>query len=219
MVYLSRFQHSDSTFLYGSFACAGFSVLSAATPKASSRISPGCPHLRWEAASAGKDWMLKCGVSRAGPGREPLLAVQRQTEGMGVRGSVARNAPRRSVVYLGNEVQLLSGVQWAGSPLQPPSPPNGPCLCGHWEGLPPEQVHSSLLHLSTGLCCHRHSRKSQLWLLYPSPAWANKCPNQPETPNQLLLSPISPGKGTDAWGWPTCRGGAKTKAEPQGLYD
>ena len=68
------------------------------------------------------------------PRRGELLAVQRQPEGTGVRGSMARNAPRGSVVCLGNEVRLLSGVQGAGLP---PPPHASSCFCGHWEGLPP----------------------------------------------------------------------------------
>ena len=54
--------------------------------------------------------MLKCEVRRANPGRGPLLAAQRQPEGMGMRGSMAMNAPRGSVVCLGNEAPLLSGA-------------------------------------------------------------------------------------------------------------
>ena len=61
--------------------------------------------------------MLKSGVRRADPRRGLLLAAQRHPQGMGVRGSTARNAPRGSIVCLGNQVPLLSGTQGAGLSL------------------------------------------------------------------------------------------------------
>lgn len=61
--------------------------------------------------------MLKLVVRRVDLGRGPVLAAQRKPEGMGVRGSTARNAPTGSVVCLGNVTPLLSGVQGAGLPL------------------------------------------------------------------------------------------------------
>ena len=66
--------------------------------------------------------MLKHGVRSTDPGGGLLLAVWRQTEGMGVRGSVAENAPGGSVVCLGNEAPLLSGAQGVGPPLWTLSP-------------------------------------------------------------------------------------------------
>ena len=56
----------------------------------------------------------------------------------------------------------------------------------------------------------------QLWLPYPSlpPAWMSK---------RALISrcfnPILSGWGTDSWGQPTHRGGAKAKAKPQELCE
>ena len=54
----------------------------------------------------------------------------------------------------------------------------------------------------------------QLWLPYPSLslAWVSQSPLISRCFNPLLS-----GQGTDAWGQPTSRGRAKTKAEPQEL--
>ena len=43
--------------------------------------------------------------------------------------------------------------------------------------------------------------------------------NEQEPPNQPLLYPCPIWAGTDAWGQPTHRGGAKNKAEPQELCE
>ena len=56
----------------------------------------------------------------------------------------------------------------------------------------------------------------QLWLPYPSlsPAWVSK--------KDLIshcFNPLLSGQGTDAWGWPTLRGGTKTQAEPQEICE
>lgn len=66
--------------------------------------------------------MVKSGVRKADPRRRLLLAAQRHPEGMGVRDSTARNASRGSMVFLGNQVPLLSGTQAAGLSLQLTSP-------------------------------------------------------------------------------------------------
>ena len=73
-------------------------------------------------------------------------------EGMGVRGCVAGNAPRGSMVCLESEVPLLRGA-WGA---EPPLPPHASyCLLAHWEGLHPEQAHHSLLQLPAAPCCCR----------------------------------------------------------------
>ena len=102
---------------------AGLCAHHAAHARASSGISLGCPSLRLEATSGGRGWVLKSGFRRADPRRGLLLAAQRHPEGMGVRGSTARNAPRGSMVCLGKQVPLLSGTQGAGLSLQLTSPP------------------------------------------------------------------------------------------------
>ena len=56
-------------------------------------------------------------------------------ERTGVRGCVAGNDPRGSVVCLESEVSFLRGVQGSGTPL--PSH-------GHWEGLPQEGMRQSV---------------------------------------------------------------------------
>lgn len=88
--------------------------------------------------------MLKCGVRRADLGKGLMLTAWRQPEGKGTRSSTAGNAPGRGAVYLGSEAPLLSGAQGAGPPSWTLSPHASPCLHGHWEGLPPEQVHQSV---------------------------------------------------------------------------
>ena len=92
-------------------------------------IRPGHPSLRRESATA-KAW-----GEESGSGERTTAGGAATTEETRVRGSVARNAPRESVVCLGNKVPLFSGVQRVGPPLPPHS---SPCLRGHWEGLPPE---------------------------------------------------------------------------------
>ena len=54
----------------------------------------------------------------------------------------------------------------------------------------------------------------QLWLPYPSlsPAWVSK-----RALISHCINPFLSGQGTDAWGQPTHRGRAKTKAETQEL--
>ena len=56
----------------------------------------------------------------------------------------------------------------------------------------------------------------QLWILYPSlsPAWVSK-----RALISLCFNPLLSGWGTDALRWPTHRGGAKSKAEPQELCE
>jgi len=87
------------------------------------------------------------------------------TEGTGMRGSVARNAPRGSVVFLGNKEPLLSGAQRVG----PPPPPHASsCLCGIWERLhqrehAPVCCNCMLLSAATGTMYI-----PQLWVPCPS---------------------------------------------------
>ena len=82
-----------------------------------------------------------------------MLVAWRQLEGKEVKGSMVRNAPRGSVVGLGNEAPLFSGAQGVGLPSLPHT---SPCHHGHWEGLPLDRAHPSLLQLPSGLCCLRH---------------------------------------------------------------
>ena len=72
--------------------------------------------------------------------------------GMGMRRCTDGNVPRGSVVYLESKVTLLRGVQGVGPP---PHPHSCSCLCRHWEGLPPERVHPSLLQMPAAPCRHR----------------------------------------------------------------
>ena len=55
----------------------------------------------------------------------------------------------------------------------------------------------------------------QLWLLCPflSPGWVSK-----GALISCCFNPLLSGQGTDAWGQPPARGGAKIKAEAQGLW-
>ena len=86
-------------------------------------------------------------VRRVDLGRGLFLAIQEQPQGLGVRVSMARNALRGSMVYLGNEAPLLN-VQGA---ITTPCPLGSPCLCGYLEGLPPERACPSL---SSCQSCH-----------------------------------------------------------------
>lgn len=63
-----------------------------------------------------------------------LLASQRKLEWTGVRGSMARDAPRGYVICLGNKAPLMSGVQGVELPLQPPSSPTSPASMGTGRG-------------------------------------------------------------------------------------
>lgn len=63
-----------------------------------------------------------------------LLVSQRKLEWTGVRGSMARDVPRGNVIFLGNKAPLMSGVQGAELPLQPPSPPISPVSMGTGRG-------------------------------------------------------------------------------------
>lgn len=79
--------------------------------------------------------------------------------------------------------------KWLGRHLQYPSLTTRTRLFGHCEGCPPEGALPSccnflLVHATTGT-----SHTPQLWLPYLTLAWVHKCPNQPESPNQPLLSP------------------------------
>jgi len=130
------------------------------------RISHGCPCLRQEASNAGRGLHAKAYFRRADLGRRLLLAAQKQTEETEIKGFMARNAPRGSLVYPRNEASLLSGMQGAGPPLQHPSLTTRACLFGHWEGCPPEGALPSccnflLAHATTG-----SSHTPQLWLPY-----------------------------------------------------
>ena len=83
--------------------------------------------------------MLENGVWSADPGRGQLLAVKRQPEGTGIRSSTTGKVCRKSPGHNRSKASLLSGVQGAGPPIQPFSPPTGFFgLQGHWEGLPSE---------------------------------------------------------------------------------
>ena len=67
-----------------------------------------------------------------GSGERNAVGCVDTAEGMGVRGRVARNAPRGSVVCLESEAPwLISAVGAGPSPLPSFS---SSCLCGHWEG-------------------------------------------------------------------------------------
>ena len=68
------------------------------------------------------------------------LPEWRETEGMGVRSSVAGNAPGGSRVCLGSEEPLLSSAQGVGPLSWTLYTHVSPCLHGYWEGHPPEQA-------------------------------------------------------------------------------
>ena len=71
------------------------------------------------------------------------------------------------------------------------------------------KVRLRLLQSHSSLCCRRFT-------LHPYPSlpltWVSQSPLI-----SRCFKPVLRGQGTDAWGWPTNRGGAKTKAEPQEL--
>lgn len=129
-------------------------------------------------------------VRRVDLGRGLFLAIQEQPEGMGVRVSMARNALRGSMVYLGNEAPLLN-VQGA---ITTPCPLGSPCLCGYLEGLPLERACPSLSSCQSlppqGLCAH--------------PSCGGLIPPQQisssislRAPINHCFCPLSPGWGTD----------------------
>ena len=68
-----------------------------------------------------------------------------------------------------------------------------------------------LLQRHAGLCCHRHTHHS---IPLPSPGLS-----EPEPLFSHSFNPRLSGWTTDARGWPTCRGRAKSKAEPQELCE
>ena len=85
---------------------------------------------------------------------------------MWVRGPVVRNAPRRSVVCLGNNAPLLSGAQRVG-PLLPHTP--APVFTGTGRGS-----HQGSVPQSVATARHqRQCTQSQLWLPYPSLTWGS----------------------------------------------
>ena len=71
-----------------------------------------------------------------------------------------------------------------------------------------------LLQHYIGLChCRLAPHSNCDYCTSPSPqAWVSK-----STLISCCFNPLLSGWGTDSWGWPTCRGGAKTKPEPQDL--
>ena len=90
-------------------------------------------------------WVLENGAWSVDPERGPLLAVKRQPEGTGVRSSTTGNVCSKSLGHDKSKASLLSGMQGAGPPLQPLSPPASFfSLLGHWEGHPSEQAHPPL---------------------------------------------------------------------------
>ena len=100
--------------------------------------------------------MLKHWVRRVDldPGKRPLLAAQRQPEGTGVRGYTAGNAPRGSMVCLGNEMPLLSGVEGVGGTIVTPFP-----MC---HLLPPQALGGTPTRASTS-----QSVTISCWFLMP----------------------------------------------------
>ena len=196
---------------------AGSGVLSTATSKASFGISPWCPSLRQEATNASRGWVLKRGVRRADPGRGTLLAAQRQTEGTGVRalwpGMLLEEA--WSALETGHHCWVAGMRQGHNSNLPP-----------HWRPLPPWAQRGTTSRASTS-----QSVASSCWSLLPQalyarPSCGHIIPTWPEwisapinlrAPVNSCFCPLSPGQRTDTWGWPTRRGRAQAKAEPQGL--
>ena len=175
------------------------------------RISHECPCLRQEASNAGRGLCIKAYFRRVGLGRRLLLAAQKQTEETEMRGFMARNAPRGSLVYPENEASLLSGMQGAGLPLQHPSLTTRAPLFGHWEGCSQRE--------------HYQVVATSCWSMPPQelcthPSCGCLISHWPECISALIslrapishcFHPISTGQGTDAWGRHTCRGGAKKK--------
>ena len=149
-------------------------------------------------------------VRRVDLGRGLLLAIQEQPEGMGVRVSMARNALRGSMVYLGNEAPLLTGM-WSGGvggitvPTCQPLPPQIP-------GGTPTRVSMphSVTQLPANLHHHRQFTHTPVWL--HSPVGLTKSASVSHCFRSLLH-----GCRTDARRGFTCRAGANTKSEPQGL--
>lgn len=86
---------------------------------------------------------------------EDCCWLHRNKQETEMRGFMARNVPRGSLVYPENEASLLSGMQGAGLPLQHPSLTTRAPLFGHWEGCLPEGALPSccnflLVHATTG---------------------------------------------------------------------
>ena len=83
---------------------------------------------------------------------------------------------------------------------------------GHHDSLSPPTLAPAPRGTRRGSCWSGFAHPRQSPPL-PPPTKACQC-----TPSHRL-HPLLTGQGADAYGWPTCRGGAETKAEPQGLCD
>ena len=97
----------------------------------------------------------------------------------------------------------------------PPESLCGPPLSGSRDpGTTSQGEHTACLRLlqcHAGLCCRRLAQHS---IPLPLPGLS-----EPEPLNQLLFTPILSEQRTDALRRPTCRGGSKSKAEPQELCE
>ena len=200
--------------------------------------SPARPTLRWVSADAGRAWVLKCGVKRVDLGKGLLLAAWRWPEGTGVRTSAAGNASGGSVDCLGSEAPLLSGTQRAGPPSWASLPTHQHLPLQALGGTPNRvSAHAPVCHSFLPALAsvgprggshgseRTHPSHSCLIPLLPEQARAPQlvatcCPShlsKQVCPVSRCLHPLSSGWEADASRWPTIRGGAETKAEPQGL--
>ena len=174
--------------------------------------SPVHPSLRQVSAIADRGWVLECGVWRADPGRELLLAAQTQPEGTGVRNSVTRNAPGGSPDHRRSEVPLQSDAWRAGSPLKLSPYVPAPASTGTRRG----SCQSMCMHPNRCQCLPLPPE----WVCTLQSATTPTPPSEtgPCSWGHCIWSPL-PGQGADGCGWPIHRGGAETKPELQEMCD
>ena len=145
-------------------------------------------------------------VWRTNLGRRLLLAVRRHPEGMGVRKSATGNACGRNADHHTSKAPLLTDMQGGRTAIAASLPM-------HWS-LPSQALGrtptgaGSLMPMAAGYPTHPIPLRAPA-----NPAAAASAPS-PHQGGHMCSGATS---GADPCGWPTCRGGVETTAEPHEL--
>ena len=198
---------------------------------------PTCPGLGHVFTCVQGGWELEREDWRTSPERELLLVVGRRTEGMGGRKSTARNAYGRRPdchgsrrycwVTLGGGTTIVASLsphagacQWTIKEA-----PSGLALMHQLLGTRKKQArdgphtpyarHHKRPSLGPYLLCPWLPASLRIWSCRGSHDPSSHTTSEP-CPHWGRSKSSKAASGSDTCGWTTCRGGDKTKAEPQG---